>query len=308
MNSNTLAARLPQNAVGQLSLPHAVKFGNPSTGDAPKAYPFFYNLIKYPYQEGIADPSTGIYTITGDMAEGPDGLNLNAGGILNAPIIMDDDANFHLLYMKFGAYRKLDYDSLIGEGGTLIMPPGQTITNGMQIRLVSVTGVTVDLGATYYAINAGSGLFQISLTIGGSAIDLTSATAASYVIADPNYGSRERLIYPYVPLGSDNPVNSLFTVGQNARIPYWTEIDVSVYMSSSGARDVMGGFQRAPIGGATEEQPIPLLDLQTTEDGLGMVRVPFQLTKSATVNLKFTSRSAYPLRIYGHLFGYKITV
>jgi len=83
---------------------------------------------------------------------------------------------------------------------------------------------------------------------------------------------------------------------------------VSVYMVSSAHRDLYGGFQREPLLGATEEQPIPIVDLQGDQDGLGMLKMPFQLTKSATVLVRVRSRSLYPLRVYGHLFGYKITV
>lgn len=54
--------------------------------------------------------------------------------------------------------------------------------------------------------------------------------------------------------------------------------------------------------------PIPILNICNTADGLGMIRVPFQLTRSAMVRLRFRNRSPYPLRIYGHLFGYKISV
>jgi hypothetical protein len=38
-----------------------------------------------------------------------------------------------------------------------------------------------------------------------------------------------------------------------------------------------------------------------------MLKTAFQLTKSATVWIRVRSRSAFPLQVYGHLFGYKIT-
>ncbi len=308
MPSKTLPTRSPLAAIPQRAIPHAVQFGFPATGDAPKAYPYLYNLIRYPYQQGIADPTTGIYSITGASAEGPDGLDIPVGGILNAPVVMDDDANFHLLYMKFGAFRNLQFYDAAVAADTVSLQSGQaTIANGTRIRVISTSANTLDVSKAYYVVTSGATSFQLSLTVGGAAVSFGASTTVTYVIQDSLIGSREYLIYPYGN-GSADANNSLFMPGVNARIPYYTELDVSVYMASSGARDLMGGFQRQPILGATQEEPIPLLDVQTSDDGLGMVKLPFQLTRSATVNLKFTSRSAYPLRVYGHLFGYKVTV
>ncbi len=308
--------RINAAPVPQLAHDYAVQFGEKKRDQDCKAFPFFYNFIRYPYQIGTPDDSfganqdIGIYRVTADAAEGPDGLAIPVGGILNIPIVMDNDSNFHLLYTKFGAFRKLDENGTTNEG--VIFPSsGYVPPNGTAIRVVSVSGNDVILTNVYYVVNAGATFFELSLTIGGTAISIGGGGTGtiSYVIQDGRIGSREYLIYPYVnPTPAAAGQGLVPDVQTNARIAYWTELDVSMYMVSSANRDLYGGFQREPLLGATEEQPIPILDLQGAQDGLGMVKTPFQLTKSATVMIRIRSRSAYPLRVYGHCFGYKITV
>jgi hypothetical protein len=94
----------------------------------------------------------------------------------------------------------------------------------------------------------------------------------------------------------------------NQLIPRWTELDVSVYMVSSGARDLYGGFQRDAQNGSRHEIPVPAMTLQGDEDGMGELRTAFQLPKAATVSVKIRNRGVTALHVYGHLFGYKITV
>lgn len=301
----TLPGKIHSDYINQIGFDRAVQFGNNPTGNAPQAYPFFYNLIKYPYQEGVAVDSTGIYSVTGASAEGPDGLALPTMGILNAPIVMEDNANFHLLYMKFGAFLQRGGNAAV-TGNTIAQILDTVIANSIRIRVIGYTGTgQLALAPIYWVVASSATTFSLSLTDGGAVVALTNLTTLNFVISDITIGSRE---YTLTNSGGAAGASSLFNAHRNVRIPYWTELDISVYMASSGARDLMGGFQREPLLGATEEQPIPLLDFETTEDGLGMVKFPFQLTKSATVNLRFRSRSAFNLRVYGHLFGYKITL
>jgi hypothetical protein len=219
---------------------------------------------------------------------------------------MDNDSNFHLLYSKFGAFRKLDdtgevYNEGGGAPGIITPTSGYIPPNGTTIRVISTSDDDLITTNVYYVVNASSTDFQLSLTVGGAAIDFGSGSSTiAYVIQDADIGSREYILYPQT--------SPMLNASRNSRIPYWTELDVSMYMTSSASRDVYGGFQREPLLGATIEQPIPMLDLQGSQDGPGMLRTPFQLTKSATVLVRVRSRSAYPLRVYGHLFGYKITV
>ncbi len=310
MQSNGIATKFNLSQVGQNPIPGAVSFDGPSrdTGGM-KAYPFFYGFTRFPYQEGVADPTTGIYSITGASAEGPDGLTLLPGGQLTVPIILDDDTNFHLLSVKYGAFRINTFQTAaLAAGDTLGQSLGDLITQYDQILITDIgASVGLTVGQLLFAVGITGTTFQVSLTNGGAAIDITTGGTVSWKRVQPAIGSREYLLYPYYP-GAASFTGSLLNAGQNARIPYWTELDVSAYMTSSGGRDLYGGFQRDPKLGATVECPIPLLDLQTSHDGMGTVRTPFQLTKSATVKLRVTSRSAYPLQVYGHVFGYKITV
>lgn len=314
-----LSRRITAPPIAQLKHDYAVQFGANKRDADQKAYPFFYNFIRYPYQVGTpedsfgADQVTGIYRVTADAAEGPDGLNIPSLGILDIPIVMDNDTNFHLLYAKFGAFRISQFAlATLFQGGIFVIaqPATDPFTLFQSIVFDVITGITnLTVGQVYYVKNAATDAFEVSLTPGGAAIVLSGA--GTFVVRKQGglFGSREYLLYPNL---NDNPAlpgQALVPdVQQNARIPYWTELDVSMYMTSSASRDVYGGFQRLPIGGATLEAPIPMLNLQGKYDGLGMLKTRFQLTKSATVTLRVTSRSAYPLRVYGHLFGYKITV
>jgi hypothetical protein len=128
-------------------------------------------------------------------------------------------------------------------------------------------------------------------------------------------GSREFLAEPQDSLQGGN---SLFDASMNQRIPFYTMLDVSLYFVSSGARDLYGGFQHeqfscgdpnaaAVIASNTRaEIPIPAKCLQGQDDGMGMVRTPFQLPAAATVLVRIVNHHTLPLRVYGCLFGYKI--
>lgn len=216
-----------------LQLNRAVRFGDPRRDHSEKAFAYWYPFIGYPYQGGQTVDNTGMYSTSVADAIGPDGLLIAAGpgSILEIPIVMDVDCNYHLLSIRYTAWN----------------PNHETIA----------------------------------------------------------IGSRERL------LGAANSLQggrSLFDASMNQRDPYWSYLDVSAYMVSSGARDLYGGMSREPLTGAIEENPIPLNAIQGHKDGMGSLRTAFQLTKGATVRLRFTSRFTASLRIHGHLFGYKITV
>jgi len=210
----------------------AVRFGEIRRHDKQKAFPFFYSFVGYPYQAGQVNDATGIYSTTAAQAEGPDGLLVAAnGGILEIPIILDRDTNFHLLSIRYGAWNP--------------------------------------------------------------------------TVAAPNTGSRARLLPPNNALQGGR---SVFQAQMNQMDFYSTYFDVSVYMVSSGARDLYGGMQRNPLTGARDELPIPLQAVQGVQDGCGSLRTAFQLPKSASVRIRVVNRFTSSLRIYGHLFGYKIAI
>ena len=212
----------------------AVRFGEVRRFDRMKAYPFFYSFIAYPYQAGQVNSDTGIYAVSAADAEGPDGLVVAAnGGIREIPIVMDRDTNFHLLSIRYGAWK----------------PKGGEDTD-----------------------------------------------------AD---GSRARLLPPQTALQGGR---SLFQAEMNQMDYYSTYLQVSVYMVSSGARDLMGGMQRNPLTGAREELPIPVQAIQGVQDGMGAVRTAFQLPKQASVRIRVVNNYTDTLYVYGHLFGYKITI
>lgn len=209
----------------------AVRFGEKRRHDALRAYPFYYGFIPYPYQQSQVNQTTGVYDVSAADANGPDGLLVTAnGGILEIPIILDRDTNFHLLSVRYGAWNP------------------------------------------------------------------------SFVAPD---GSRARLLPPANSLQGGR---SLFQAQVNQMDYYVTYLDVSVYMVSSGARDLYGGMARNPLTGAREELPVPTQALQGTQDGCGQLRTAFQLPKSASVRIRVVNRFTSNLRVYGHLFGYKITV
>lgn len=128
-------------------------------------------------------------------------------------------------------------------------------------------------------------------------------------------GSRERLVAPNNSLQGGR---SLFDASMNQRIPYYSLLDVSFYLVSSGARDLYGGFQHEqfscgdPFAAQTiasntrAEIPIPVKALQGQEDGMAMVRTPYQLPAAATVLIRIVNHHTAALRVYGCLFGYKI--
>lgn len=133
---------------------------------------------------------------------------------------------------------------------------------------------------------------------------------------DPVMASREMLVSPSSSLQGGN---SLFDATMNQRIPYYSMLDVSLYVVSSGARDLYGGFAHeqascgdsgasgGPYGVNTRaEIPIPVKSLQGQEDGMAMVRTPYQLPAAATVLVRIVNHHRFELRVYGCLFGYKI--
>lgn len=208
-----------------------VDFGNAPRYDDIKAYPYLYSFVSFPYQYGNINETTGNYDISAAEAEGPDGILVAAnGGIREIPIVMDDDANYHMLSIRYGAHRP-EFEAPDGSRARLLPPAN--------------------------ALQAGRSLFQAQMN---------------------------QLDY------------------------YVTYLDVSVYMVSSGGRDLYGGMQRNPLNGAQEELPIPTQALQGVQDGISGLRTAFQLTKGATVRVRVVNRFAYDLRVYGYLFGYKITV
>jgi len=318
---NTLPSVLPRSRVPQLLHDRAVQFGGAARENGVKAYPFIYNFIGYPYQQGIQNPDTGTYSITGVDAEGPDGLAIAAGGILDVPIVMDNDLPYHLLYTHYGAYYQTGFTAALAEGALVtssnyVPLPNVPITF-TSVPITPVPATTIQVGVPYYPVNYVVGAqttFSVSNTIGGAPLSTDGATGDWVFVVNGGAGggtvngSRERLLFPGGSGTLTSNAVTLFNSARNCRIPYWTELDVSVYFPSSGGRDLYGGFQRSPILGATEENPIPLLNLQGAQDGLGMLKTPYQLPKAATVWLRFRSRSAFPLRVYGMLFGYKITI
>lgn len=210
----------------------AVRFGEVRRYDRMKAFPFFYSFVAYPYQAGQVNDSTGIYSTPAAGADGPDGLLVAAnGGVLEMPIVMDRDTNFHLLSIRYGAFNP--------------------------------------------------------------------------TVVAPNTGSRARLLPPNTSLQGGR---SVFQAEMNQMDYYSTYLDVSVYMVSSGARDLYGGMQRNPLTGARDELPIPVQATQGVQDGCGSLRTAFQLPKSASVRIRVVNRFSASLRVYGHLFGYKITI
>jgi len=132
---------------------------------------------------------------------------------------------------------------------------------------------------------------------------------------DPVMASREMLLAPENSLQGGR---SLFDASMNQRVPYYSLLDVSLYFKSSGARDLYGGFAHEqtssgdPAASATvsvntrAEIPIPVRSLQGQEDGMGMIRTPYQLPASATILVRVVNRHQFELRVYGCLFGYKI--
>lgn len=130
-----------------------------------------------------------------------------------------------------------------------------------------------------------------------------------YLAWNPNLspadvGSRELLLSP------DNSLQggrSMFDASMNQRVPYWTYLDVSAYVVSSQSRDLYGGFSRDPLTTAKSEFPIPALSMQGAADGLNCLRTPFQLAKRGLVKLRVTNNYTGALRVYGCLFGYKVS-
>lgn len=133
---------------------------------------------------------------------------------------------------------------------------------------------------------------------------------------DAAMASREMLVQPANSLQGGR---SLFDASMNQRIPYYSMLDVSLYFVSSGARDLYGGFAHEQascadpeVGGnryginTRAEYPIPVKSLQGQEDGMAMVRTPYQLPAAATVLVRVVNHHQFPLRVYGCLFGYKI--
>lgn len=227
----------------------SVQIGDERRYQNQSAFPFWQNFTAYPYQFGEINPGTGLYGLTATSAEGPDGLLIAPGQILQIPINLGRDMAFQLLNIKFGAH---------------IVSTESTVPNAK--------------------------------------------------------GSREILVGPQNSLQFGN---SMFDATMNQRIPYWQMLDVSVYFQSSGARDLYGGLTHRQFNSQLEtaalqvpqndriEVPIPSNDLQGNADGMGVIRMPYQLPAAALINIKVTSRAPTTvgnLMVYGALFGYKVKI
>lgn len=314
MNKNVTTSKV-LSIDGKIQAPN-VEFGDPRRDNALKAFPFFYNFINYPYNQGDVNAQTGITSVTGAGAEGPDGLLIPAGGVLQVPIVMANDTNFHLLYIKYGAFlsRSL-FGTAIAAANTISQDSNNILANDERITFLNISNLGgINTAISYFVVTANASTFQVSLTSGGAVIDITIpapgvSALVEFTLTTPEtwIGSREYLVAPQTNLNGTTG-GTQFTAQVSQRIPFFGELDVSIYMSSSAARDLYGGLQRAAQDSSIIEVPLPILDVQGSNDGCGMVRTPFQLTKGSTVFLKFKSRSAFSLRVYGHLFGYKITL
>lgn len=104
-----------------------------------------------------------------------------------------------------------------------------------------------------------------------------------------------------------------FQAANNQLTPWNTFVDVSVYISSIGARDLYGGMAKNAQSGAYEEIRVPITSMQTSEDGVATVRMPYQVPKDGVIMVKALNTTSpagiwagASLRIHGHIFGYKV--
>ena len=100
---------------------------------------------------------------------------LNEGRLV--PIVID--ANTFFLAGENGTYGLLTPRSIVGEPtGNTIDETGHGFTNGMSVAFYPLAGGVLPGGATqgvrHYVVNAATNTFQISLTVGGAAEDITS--------------------------------------------------------------------------------------------------------------------------------------
>lgn len=104
-----------------------------------------------------------------------------------------------------------------------------------------------------------------------------------------------------------------FQAANNQLIPWNSFVDVSVYISSIGARGLYGDMAKNAQSGAYEEIRVPITAMQTSEDGIATVRMPYQVPKDGVIMVKALTttnpaavRAGTALRIHGHIFGYKV--
>lgn len=123
------------------------------------------------------------------------------------------------------------------------------------------------------------------------------------------YGSRTLMGQPSTTLqGGQTP----YQASWNQQIPYNSFVDVSVYIRSIGNRDLYGGMALTAQTNTYAEIPVPIGAIQTSEDGISQVRLPYLIPKDGLIMLKATNNflnlagASRPLHIHGHIFGYKV--
>lgn len=124
-----------------------------------KAEPHFYPFVAYPYQLG--SPSTdgrGIYTVSATDAEGPDGILVNNGAIVDIPVRLDRDMDFHLLWVKYAA-RHIEPEAPTVGSRELLAPPANSLQGGRTPFVASWNQRipwSEGLDVTVYLLDAGS--------------------------------------------------------------------------------------------------------------------------------------------------------
>lgn len=208
--------------------------------------------------------------------------------------------------VKFGEQRRYDkhkavpffYGFVPYPFGTMLVNDATGVTEQTSANLEGPDGLAIPSGGIRdipIVMQRDTNFHLCSIKYGAF---LSGATGGSV-------GSRHRLVQPANLFSGGR---TQFVAAKNQMIPRWAELSVSVYMTSSGARDLYGGFMRDPLSNFMTEIPVPAMALQSDKDGMGMIRTAFQLPKEATVRVRVVNNSLVTLNVYGFLFGYKITV
>lgn len=121
--------------------------------------------IALDHSEYVAETLGGSYHLAGGILYAYDGNSPTEQGFLVYP----EDVSISTYTQEFAP-------ADVNTGTDVITVPGSAFSNGDVIRFTSTAGLPAPLGAStsYYVINVSSDSFKVSLTFGGSAVNLTT--------------------------------------------------------------------------------------------------------------------------------------
>ena len=147
-----------------------------------------------------------------------------------------------------------------------------TIPGDNTVVTFSSTGTLptgISNGSLYYVVNAGATTFQVSSTIGGTAIDLTGTPSGVATMTIPT-------IVSYTTTGNDAPISTATVVFQGASLPTGITAGTQYYVQEINSTTFY----------LTDAVELPYSFIGTTSTGTGTMFLPDQIRVGYSIDIK----------------------